>query len=102
MNNETGRTLPFDISSLPWVECSCGGKIFDSGVMVKKVSALLSPSGREEIIPADIIICKNCGKIPPFYADKIPGIPEELIAKSSLIDFSSSSSTASATNVRTY
>lgn len=99
MNNEPGRTLPFDINSLPWVECSCGGKIFDSGVMVKKVSAILSPSGREEIIPADIIICKSCGKIPPFYADKIPGIPSELIA-TSLISFSSS--TSGPTNVSTF
>jgi len=91
MTNEQGRSLPFDINSLPWVACSCGGKIFDSGVMVKKVSALLSPSGREEIIPADVIICKSCGKIPSFYADKIPGIPEEIVSTpSKLVTFNGS------------
>jgi hypothetical protein len=79
LNNEQQR-VPFDVNSLPWIECSCGGKIFDSGVMVKRVSALLSPTGKEEILPAEIIICKTCGKIPDFYAKNIPGIPSELIS----------------------
>lgn len=72
-----------NIDSLPWVSCSCGGMIFDSAVMVKKVSPLLSPTGKEEIIPADMIICRSCGKIPEFYAKKIKGIPEELISSNS-------------------
>jgi len=72
---------PLDISKLPWVECACGSKTFDSGIMVKKVSMILSPSGKEEIIPVDIILCKSCGKIPSFYAERIPGIPEDLISE---------------------
>ena len=71
-----------DVDSLPWVECSCGGRLFDSAVMVKRVSPLLSPTAKEEIIPADIIICRSCGKIPDFYARKIKGIPEDLISTS--------------------
>jgi hypothetical protein len=55
--------------------------IFDSGVMVKRLSPLMSPTGKEEILPAEIIICKSCGMIPDFYATKIKGIPEELISK---------------------
>jgi hypothetical protein len=50
--------------------------------MVKRVSPLLSPTAKEEIIPADIIICRSCGKIPDFYAKKIKGIPEDLISTS--------------------
>ena len=71
-----------DMNQLPWVVCSCGGMIFDSGVMVKKLPALLSPSAKEEILPAEIIICKSCGKIPDFYANKITSIPAELISQS--------------------
>lgn len=71
-----------DINSLPWINCSCGGRLFDSAVMVKRISPLLSPSGKEELLPADVIICRSCGKIPSFYASKIKGIPEDLISNS--------------------
>ncbi len=77
MNNQES----FDINNLPWVECTCGNKTFDSGIMVKKISMILSPSGKEEIVPVDIIMCKLCGKIPSFYASRIPGIPSELISE---------------------
>jgi len=75
------NTPQIDPSTLPWVACSCGGMIFESGVMVKRLSALLSPSGREEILPAEVIICKSCNKIPDFYAKKIAGMPAELISQ---------------------
>lgn len=77
--------LRIDPNALPWVSCICGGMIFDSGVMVKRVSPLISPTGREEIVPAEIILCRSCGKIPDFYATKLSGLPEELVAKSSSI-----------------
>jgi hypothetical protein len=38
----------------------------------------MSPSGKEELIPAEIIICKQCGKVPKFFFDAAKGIPEEL------------------------
>ena len=79
MNNK--QQIGLDVNTLPWVECTCGGKIFDSGVMVKRVSPILSPTGKEEIIPADVIICKSCGKIPAFYAARIPNVPEDLVSK---------------------
>ena len=81
-NNERLNTPRIDIESLPWVNCSCGGRIFEQGVMVKKVSALLSPSAREEIVPAEVIVCKSCGKIPDFYAQKIKSIPKDMISVS--------------------
>jgi hypothetical protein len=81
MQNEQFNAPKIDINQLAWVSCSCGGKIFDSGVMVKRLSPLMSPTGKEEILPAEIIICKSCGKIPDFYANKIESIPEDLISK---------------------
>ena len=78
---QEGHIAPrLDVDSLPWVECPCGGKTFDAAVMVKRISPLLSPTAKEEIIPADIILCRTCGKIPEFYAKKIKGIPAELIS----------------------
>jgi len=79
--NQTPSPAKLDLESLPWVSCQCGGSIFEPAVMVKKVSALLSPTGKEEIIPADVIICKSCNKIPAFYAKRIKGLPESLVSE---------------------
>lgn len=38
----------------------------------------MSPTGREEIIPVEVVICKKCGKIPKFFYSKINDIPEGL------------------------
>jgi hypothetical protein len=44
------------------VVCSCKSEIFESLYIVKKISALQSPTGKEEIVPIQIIVCKQCGK----------------------------------------
>jgi hypothetical protein len=70
-----------DINTIPWLSCKCGSVFFESTVMVKKVSQLISPTGREEIVPVDMIICRSCGKVPGFFASRVPSLPEEMIAK---------------------
>ena len=60
--------------------CDCGGILFKEGVIIKKISQFVSPTGKEEIFPLEVLICENCGKIPTeFDTHKI--IPEELLAK---------------------
>ena len=63
---------------LPWVGCSKGVQVFESGFLFKKLSALLSPSGKEEMLPAEVVICKGCNKIPKFIWEKLPDVPEEM------------------------
>jgi len=46
------------------VECSCGGVMFSEKTMFKRLSAFISPSGKEELYPLQIITCDNCGKVP--------------------------------------
>lgn len=70
--------LNINPQDLPWVGCSKGPQVFESGYVFKKISALLSPSGKEEMLPAEIVICKQCGKAPKFVWDKMPDFPEEL------------------------
>lgn len=48
------------------VKCDCGGKIFMEKLYLKKLSAILSPSGNEELIPIPILVCDKCGKVPSF------------------------------------
>jgi hypothetical protein len=61
MNNITKPKAPL-MSDLPWVECECGNNTFDSKMMFKKCSAILSPSGKEEHVPVEIVVCTKCGK----------------------------------------
>lgn len=63
------------------VECPCGGKVFSEKMMFKQISAIMSPSGKEELFPLNLVVCENCGGVPEqFNPHGI--IPDELIAKS--------------------
>lgn len=66
------------LADVPWMSCECGGKKFTNSLMFKRVSSIISPSGKEEVVPVDVFTCDTCGKLPSFVTSKIPGIPEEL------------------------
>jgi hypothetical protein len=66
-----------NIGDAPLHPCSCGSYFFKTSVVLKKLSQFESPTGREEKVPLDIIICEKCGKVPTFVAERIKGIPEE-------------------------
>lgn len=42
--------------------CSCGSKLFQQAISLRRVSALLSGTGREEFIPVAVIVCLECRK----------------------------------------
>lgn len=68
------------IVNSPWIECDAGNKTFQSKTIFKKISALLSPTGQPELFPFEVHICDKCGKVPKFIAERLPELPEELIA----------------------
>jgi hypothetical protein len=60
--------------------CDCGGILFKEGVVIKKISQFISPTGKEEVFPLEVLICEKCGKVPnEFNTHNI--IPEELLAE---------------------
>ena len=65
--NPTGsggvRLTPDLIKKSKTLECACGGMLFRPSMVFKKISAILSPSGKEEILPIDVMVCEKCGKI---------------------------------------
>jgi hypothetical protein len=73
-HNEFSRPK-IDLASTPWHGCEAGNYIFDTATMFKRVSPLLSPSGKEEFAAAEVIVCRRCGMIPPFFADKMGDCP---------------------------
>ena len=56
--------LQIDLSKAETIVCeNCGNASFIQ-FFLKKVSALVSPTGKEAIVPIQVFSCGNCGTIP--------------------------------------
>ena len=59
-----------DLSQAATMECeNCGCKAFKQTLMLKKLSALMSPSGQEAIVPVGVFACEACGHINKEFLD---------------------------------
>lgn len=46
------------------VSCEkCGHKLFTQLMMFKKLSAVMSPTGQESMIPIQVFACNDCGHV---------------------------------------
>ena len=50
----------------------CGCEIFEQGLMLREVSALMTGTGQPGIVPIPVFICSNCGHVNKQF------VPEEL------------------------
>ena len=63
--------LQIDISKTDTITCeNCGNASFIQAFFLKKVSALVSPTGKEAVIPKQVFSCGNCGTIPQNMIDQ--------------------------------
>ncbi len=62
-------------TTLECEECKC--KAFKQTLMLKKLSALVSPSGQEAIIPVAAFACETCGNINQEFRDAFVKIRQE-------------------------
>ena len=54
-----------DINDTEMITCDdCGNASFIQAFFLRKLSALMSPTGQEAMIPVQIYSCGNCGKVP--------------------------------------
>lgn len=66
--NKTTQKINIDIADADTMKCSeCNCEKFDMKYLIKKVSALLSPTGQEMVIPIQVFACANCGIIPDEF-----------------------------------
>ena len=70
--------IRIDLSQTPWLECSEKNKLFETKLLFKRISPLMSPSGREEMVPLEVVICTKCGKVPKFFYEKAKDVPEDM------------------------
>ena len=53
-----------DFSKTTQIQCeSCGGSTFKQTLLLRKMSALVSPNGQETIIPAAVFACEKCNHV---------------------------------------
>ena len=54
-----------DMSLTDTITCEkCGNASFIQSYFLKSVSSLVSPTGKEAIVPIQVFACGNCGTIP--------------------------------------
>lgn len=57
--------VQLDLSQAETILCEkCGNGLFIQSFFLKKLSALVSPTGQEAIIPLQVYSCGNCGQVP--------------------------------------
>lgn len=84
MNNQDPATVSNPLAGVnfdavldsPNLVCECGCCTFHPTYVVKKVSMLLTQSGKNEYVPMDVFVCDKCGKVmtdlmPKAVADKL-------------------------------
>ena len=59
-----GPGMHIDMSNAVDMKCEkCGCNTFKSTNLIKTISALVSPSGKEMIIPIPVFACEKCGHV---------------------------------------
>ena len=59
---DLGQTL--DLSKATAINCeACDNSTFKQTLIISKLSALVSPSGQETIVPAAVFACEKCGHV---------------------------------------
>ena len=66
MLNDTngGHGMHIDMNNAVDMVCEkCGNKTFKNTNLIKTISAIVSPSGKEMIIPIPVFACDKCGHV---------------------------------------
>ena len=74
------QPVNIDLSNAQDITCeNCGNYTFQEVVLMKKVSALVSPTGKEAIVPIPTFSCNACGFINkqflPIKMNEQPDVP---------------------------
>ena len=61
------QQVKIDLSDADTMKCQkCGNSIFIQGYVIKRISAIVSPTGEEVIAPIQVFNCGNCGEMLPL------------------------------------
>ena len=67
-NGQTREQI--DFSKTSQIKCeACEGATFKQTLLLRKMSALVSPSGQETIVPMQVFACEKCGHVNKEFSD---------------------------------
>ena len=67
-----------DLSKADTIKCDdCGNYLFITAHVIKRLSAIMSPTGQEAMIPVQVYSCGNCGTVPKIFLE-VSGLGEEI------------------------
>jgi|TARA_R110000824_G_scaffold275814_1_gene464409 hypothetical protein len=59
-----------DFSKTTQIKCeACEGATFKQTLLLRKMSALVAPSGQETIVPMQVFACEKCGYVNKEFSD---------------------------------
>ena len=62
--NPQSAQVQVDIREAETIKCSdCNNYLYITSFILKKLSAIVSPTGQETLIPVQVYSCGNCGKV---------------------------------------
>ena len=60
-----------DLKEAQTIRCkSCDDYLWIQAFVLKKISALVSPSGQEGLVPVQVFSCGNCGQVAEGFLDE--------------------------------
>ena len=69
-----GNQQQIDINDTETMVCDdCGNAVFIPAFFLRRLSALMSPTGQEALIPMQVYSCGNCGKVPDKLNQEVNG-----------------------------
>ena len=59
-----------DITKTSAVKCDkCENPTFKQSLMLRKLSAIVSPTGEETLVPVQVFACEKCGHVNSEFSD---------------------------------
>ena len=59
-----------DISKTSAIKCEkCENPTFKQTLLLRKLSALVSPNGQEALVPVQVFACEKCGNVNSEFSD---------------------------------
>jgi DNA-directed RNA polymerase subunit RPC12/RpoP len=74
------QQVSVDLSKADTIKCDdCGNYLFITAHVIKRISAIMSPTGQEAMVPVQVYSCGNCGKVPKVFIEGagLDGLDEE-------------------------
>ena len=69
-DNVNDLASQIDLSKATSIKCEkCEGQTFKQTLLLKRVSSLISPNGREIIVPVAAFACESCGHINKEFSE---------------------------------